>query len=271
MKLGISNIAWDARSEEHTSELQSPAMISWVEIAPTKVWSAPDAADQIQIEAIRNSWAKDGFQIAALQSLLFGHPELTVFNGAEARGATEAYLRKIICLAGGLGAGALVFGSPKNRLVNGCPAREIEPIAHSFFRSMAERAVEVKTCFCLEPNPPAYGCDYVTTIAEALRVIREIDHPGLRLNLDTGILTMNGESPEDSIEEAFPWIGHVHVSEPQLAGVGSGGVDHRRIGRILKDLNYRGWVSIEMRAGGSQSNPAAVETALRTANEFYAG
>jgi len=269
MKLAISNIAWEPQEEPAVREMMQRYGAAGVEIAPTKVWSSPAETEPNDISAVRQSWAKDGFHVAALQSLLFGHPELTVFDGDQARIATEEYLEKIIQLAGQLGAGALVFGSPKNRRAGTKPSAEIEQIASGFFERMAEAAVMSNTCFCLEPNPPQYGCDYVTNVNEALSVIRDIDHPGLRLNLDTGIMTMNQEPVETTIEAAFPWIGHVHLSEPQLATVGSGGVDHGRIGRALNNLNYTGWVSIEMRAGAAGTNSSSVETALRAATEFY--
>jgi sugar phosphate isomerase/epimerase len=271
MKIAISNIAWEQGEEAAIRDLMKRYGAAGVELAPTKIWSKPDQARANEIVEIREGWLREGFQVAAMQSLLFGHPEMTIFDGDGARTATEEYLKRIIQLGGQLGAGALVFGSPKNRLVGKRPLEETQPIAQGFFETMAENAVQSKTCFCLEPNPTQYGCDYVTTVEEALGVIREIDHPGLRLNLDTGILTMNGEPVESTLEAAFPWIGHVHISEPQLGVIGSGGVDHARIGGTLKQLGYMGWVSIEMRSGDKGTNAARAETALRTAAEFYAG
>ncbi|MBV8846005.1 MAG: sugar phosphate isomerase/epimerase [Bryobacterales bacterium] len=269
MKLAVSNIAWEPLEEPAVREIMRRYGAAGVEIAPTKVWGSPADTEPDEVTAVRRSWAKDGFKVAALQSLLFAHPELTIFDGDAARAATEQYLEKIIQLAGRLGAGALVFGSPKNRLAGTKPRAEIEQIARGFFQRMADAAVASNTCFCLEPNPPEYGCDYVTNVNEALSVIRDIDHPGLRLNLDTGIMTMNREPVEPTIEAAFPWIGHVHLSEPRLATVGSGAVDHRRIGRALNNFNYTGWVSIEMRAQAGGTNSSSVETALRAATEFY--
>jgi sugar phosphate isomerase/epimerase len=271
LKIAISNIAWEQVEEPAIRELMRRYGAAGVEIAPTKIWPIPDKAGAQETTAVRESWCRDGFQVVAMQSLLFGHPELTIFDGDDARAATEDYLQNIIRIAGCLGAGALVFGSPKNRLRGSRPSSEIDRIAGGFFRAMAESAVESSTCFCLEPNPPEYGCDYVTTVNEALEVIKAIDHPGLRFNLDTGILTMNGEPVESTLEAAFSWIGHVHISEPQLGLVGSGGVAHKRIGTALRGLGYDGWVSIEMRSGGHGTNLERVETALKTAVECYAG
>jgi sugar phosphate isomerase/epimerase len=269
MKIAISNIAWEPAEDDTVRALMREFGTAGVELAPTKIWSNPATASEAEVDRARREWNNAGFQVAALQSLLFGRPELTVFDGEQSRAATGDYLQQVMLVAGRLGAGALVFGSPKNRRIGNTQPAEIERIARGFFQAMAKSAVVSNTCFCLEPNPPEYGCDYVTTVDEALEVIRAIDHPGLRLNLDTGIMAMNREPVEATIEAALPWIGHIHLSEPQLAVVGSGAVDHARIAEVLKKLGYDGWVSIEMRSSGNGANATAVESALKAAHEFY--
>ena len=58
---------------------------------------------------------------------------------------------------------------------------------------------------------------------------------------------MAGEDIESAIANALPLVCHFHVSEPNLMQIGIGGTDHPKFGRVLADLNYKRWISIEMR------------------------
>ena len=68
------------------------------------------------IAEYRRSWEDRGLQIVSLQSLLFGRSDLQLFGDDGVRAALADYLRRVIDFGAPLGAHALVFGSPKNRL-----------------------------------------------------------------------------------------------------------------------------------------------------------
>jgi sugar phosphate isomerase/epimerase len=128
-------------------------------------------------------------------------------------------------------------------------------------------------CFCIEPNAAAYGCDFVRDTSEGIGLVAAVDDPGFRLHLDGGVMTMNGEAIEDALAAALPHLTHLHISEPNLAPVGAGGTDHRRIAAALRTLGYQGWTSIEMRAAAppGESNLPGVRTALELALATYGG
>ena len=42
----------------------------------------------------------------------------------------------------------------------------------------------------MEANPPEYGADFVTRAAEAIELVKAVNHPGFRLHLDTGCMTL---------------------------------------------------------------------------------
>jgi D-psicose/D-tagatose/L-ribulose 3-epimerase len=268
MKISISNIAWDAAEDEAVAALLDEFKVKGVEVAPTKVWPSPEAVGDAAARAYRGMWNSRGVEVVAFQALLFGRPELCLFTSDEAREKTFDYLCAIIRLAEKLGAGALVFGSPKNRVAGDLPASRALDIAAEFCGRLGEVAARHHTCFCIEPNPAAYGCDFVRTAAEGLELVRRVNHPGFRLHLDAGALTLNGEDYERTIEECFEWTAHFHVSEPNLELVGGRGTPHHRIARTLRALGYRRWVSIEMR-GGLMTPNAAVRAALDFVTATY--
>ena len=153
MKLAISNIAWPTSEEEMAARIMQEAQIGGVEVAPTKLWPKPLEATDDDLARYRHFWAAHGIAIVAVQSLLFGRPDLTIFENAVKRRETLAYLRRIMRLSAQLGAHVLVFGSPKNRKVNDLPPATVETIAVDFFHAAGEVAAAYELLLCIEPNP----------------------------------------------------------------------------------------------------------------------
>jgi sugar phosphate isomerase/epimerase len=178
-----------------------------------------------------------------MQALLFGRAELTLFESPAVRRQALEYLARIIQLGGWLGARALVFGSPLNRRVQGRALKEMLPLACDTFRWLGDQARACGTCFCIEANHSVYGCDFVTTLAEAVELVQHVAHPGFGLHLDAGGLALTGESLANlSVQPR-----HYHISEPHLAPVGSADTDHATLARQLVQLGYHGWLSVEVR------------------------
>jgi sugar phosphate isomerase/epimerase len=270
MKLAVSNIAWAPQEDDQAAELLRSAGVGAIEIAPTKYWPAPCAPTAESIKEVRSRWADRGMQIVALQSLLFGCPQLSIFGDASMRRATADYLRTILDIAHGLGAKALVFGSPKNRDRQERSFVAAIAEAAEFFRPLAQHAADLNCAIAFEPNPTQYGCNFCTTVAESLALLEAVDHPGLRLNLDIGIMHLNGEPMDETVRRALPWMAHIHLSEPNLATIGTADTPHALAARSLQSAGWRGYVSIEMRSQtGGQSNLAALRQALTVVSEYY--
>ena len=85
MKLAISNIAWPHEAEPGAAEIMAANRIGGVEIAPTKIWPKPLTASDDEIDRYRRFWLNHGIQVVAIQSLLFGRPDLNIFGAAEKR------------------------------------------------------------------------------------------------------------------------------------------------------------------------------------------
>jgi D-psicose/D-tagatose/L-ribulose 3-epimerase len=264
MQLCVSNIAWAADQDQAAAEILRKHGIDAVEVAPTKYWPAPCAPSDNEIQRVRLYWTQYGLPIHAMQSLLFGMPELNLFPANQAADAVD-YLKHILRIGAALGATRFVFGSPKNRDRRQLDEQTARKQAIEIFRQLAEVADELGTIFCIEPNPVVYNCNFMTNAAEALAVVGAVDHPGLGLHLDSGIMCLNGESPEVAIASAGPLLKHFHISQPQLAPVDDKGpVDHAKIAQALRNNQYDGYVSVEMR---SAENPAENLVRLNAACE----
>jgi sugar phosphate isomerase/epimerase len=266
VKLAVSNIAWPRDQDEAVAELFRRFGITGIEVAPTKLFPQPLEATDAEIDMAREFWTERGIAIVAAQALLFGKPELTIFESKEVRERTLKYLKGIVRLCARLRAGALVFGSPKNRRIGSMPRVEADRIATEFFTQLGEAAASAGTCIVLEANPPVYGADYITTAAEAIELVTQVNHPGWRLHLDTGCMALAGDSIPESFARGTPLLRHFHVSAPNLDPPhAAAAVDHAVFAAELRRIGYGGWVSLEMR----ETQPFEI-TAFAECLEWYA-
>lgn len=247
MKTAISNIAWNLADDAWVADLMVELGVTGVEIAPTKIWQKPLLATATELRDYRRFWEQRGIRIVAMQSLLFGRADFQVFEDRGKRDELLQYLDGIMALAGALGAGPLVFGSPKNRKVGGRPRAEVDAIALDFFRRAGDAAVKHGVTLCIEPNPTQYECDYVTCAQQGLELVRAVDHPGFRLHLDAAGMTLAKDPLGASLQSALGYLSHFHVSEPFLGAIGQGGVEHGVLAGALRRLGYANWTSVEMR------------------------
>lgn len=268
-RLAASNIAWEPADDDAVAAVLRRAGFAGVEIAPTKRWESPIEASKKEIAEYRAQWEKRGLKVVAMQALLFGRPDLQLFGSTVVRRALREYLMALIEMAQGLGATALVFGSPKNRKRGKMPMAEANEIACEFFREMGALAVSRGSVVCIEPNPPSYDCDFVNTTAEAVALCEAIASRGVKVQGDMGAIATVGDRPSVALESARGWIGHVHVSEPELAEI-TDSTAQAEGSKALADAKYAGWVSIEMRAA-SGSRVEAVERAARIVHRLYHG
>jgi D-psicose/D-tagatose/L-ribulose 3-epimerase len=265
MKLAVSQIAWTPAENDAAHTLMRSKGIELIELVPSRKWPDPRLESNGASERWRLELEQQGLRPVALQALLFGRPELKVFESDTARPCID-YLKAIIRLAAGLGPVALVFGSPRNRFRGNLPLDEARRRAISFFSELGEYSARHGVKLCLEPNPPAYGCDFLTTAREVMSFVRETKTPGLFLQLDVGALSMNGEDPSTIVSDAGKLIGHTHASEPHLAPFGQPVGPHAAVARALKNVGYDGAVSLEMKSNGLE----ALETAVDYLAEIYA-
>jgi sugar phosphate isomerase/epimerase len=271
VKLVVSNLAWAAHEEPEIAQLLQKLGIKHIEIAPTKVWDEPLKITDKQIKDYLDFWAKHGIKLVAFQAMMFPRPDLKLFESAENRAETLEYLKGFIRLAGKMGVGVMVFGSPKNRQRGKMPEAEAQKIAKQFFTELGDEAQKHNVHFLIEPNAPQYACDFVTVAKEGVDIVKAVGNPGFGLHLDIGCMTMAGEDPGAAITAAGPLIQHFHISSPMLEAVEDReDVHHQLAGDTLRQIGYDNFVSIEMRPGEEGTNAARVKTAIELARKYYA-
>ena len=269
MRIAISNIAWDVNEDDAVAALLQTKNIDAIDIAPGKYFPDPVQTNEAAIKRVNQYWRARGIHITGMQGLLFATTGLNLFADQSIQQKMLDRLEAIARIAGQLDAKKLVFGSPKNRDRSHLSDQQTQSIALEFFHQLGDRAAKHGVCFCLEPNPEQYGANFMCDSIDTGEMVAAINHPAIKMQLDTGALTINQESIADIVGKYQSLIGHIHASEPDLHTLGDGGCDHQYIANTLKPNLADLIVTIEMRASDSEPHLNAIERALDLAINAY--
>lgn len=264
-ELSVSNIAFPVGELDASLALLSELGIEAIEVAPHNIFGRWDVSDA-EIDAFRKRLTEGSMHCIALQGILFNVGEAHLFASADRREALYRHLVLVAKMAGRLGAGACVFGAPRLRDPGDLEPEQASAIAADFLRRIGSVFASEGTRLSFEPNARHYACRFVTTTTEAIDLMKEVNVPGVGLQIDTGTVFLEHEKPE-VLMQAAPYAAHAHVSEPDLAPVGSTEVDHHPLAEALRRSGYAGSLSIEMKE--TRDWPQAVRSAVAFTRETY--
>lgn len=247
MPIAISNIAWDICDDSIMQPLLQSYNIKHVDIAPLKYFPSTNETTLEMIKHFKTEWAEFDIQFNSMQSLFFGMPNLNIFSDTATQNKIIEHFNRLFFIANHLGITSLVFGSPKNRDATGLSTDESSKIAVSFFRQLGTFATQYNVLICLEPNPECYGANFLTTTHETAEIVKRINMPTVKLQFDTGSLTINNENPFDILKNYSHLVGHIHISEPNLAPIGRHETDHDKMSSALTKYLPNKIYTIEMR------------------------
>lgn len=247
MKLAVSSIAWENPLDTAILAMLRDAGITGIEIAPTKCWPEWRGMNIAAARAIAAQYQDSGFTIPSFQAILFAKPNLKLFGDADTRRALHDHLLRVADIAAAMGAEKLVFGAPHNRHPGDLTPEDCFNIARDFFVHLAPFYAERGVILALEPNPTAYGCQFITNSHEGRELVKAVNHPAFRLHLDAACMFLAEESGANAIRENADILCHFHASEPQLGAFDAPQAPHAANATALKDIKYPGWVVLEMR------------------------
>ncbi|MEG0180045.1 MAG: TIM barrel protein [Oscillospiraceae bacterium] len=240
MNLSVSNIAIANTDDDEAYAMLQRCGYNGLEIAPSRfIGSAPYnhlAIAKAKAIEIKNKY---GFSIPSMQSIWYGEIG-NIFSSDDAK-RLSLYTCKAIDFAKAIKCPSLVFGCPKNRYVlDGQSVNDVVP----FFTDIANSAFNAGSSIALEANPPIYGTNFINTTKDAFDFARNIPH--LMVNYDVGTCIINRESLH-ILGDNISLVSHIHVSEPELAPIEHREL-HRELAELLREKEYKGFVSIEMKA-----------------------
>lgn len=219
-----------------------------LELAPFTVGAEPHRLPALRRAELRRAAADAGLRIGALHWLLLAPQGLSITSAdPRVRTATFDVIEGLVGLAADLGARVLVHGSPKQRVVpaddrDGAVARAIDAFAHA-----GRAAAAAGVTYCIEPLSHQ-ETDFITSVAEAVAIVDQVDSPGLRTMLDCRAARL---SEADAVPELLGRhvptgvIRHVHLNDRNGRAPGQGDDRFAPVLVALRDLGYTGDVGVE--------------------------
>lgn len=170
---------------------------------------------------------------------------LTTMDSAT-RDRTVAYLIELIKLCDDLGGQLMVLGSPQQRnLTEGQSMNEAMANAAEVLRSIVPALADHNVKIALEPLGPEEG-NFLNTAADARSLQAEVDSDQIGLHLDVKAMSCESIPIPDLIRHHQDALLHFHANDPNRQGPGMGAVDFRPIFAALHEIDYGGWVSVEV-------------------------
>jgi sugar phosphate isomerase/epimerase len=246
MKYAICNELFGEMTFEATCQMIAKYGFQGIEIAPFTVFRDPKQVRSTTIREIRNALRQTGVQFAGFH-WLFLSPEGLHITSPDSiiRERSWDHLRRLIDIAGELGGGGLILGSPKQRHVTGISHEQGIKYLRQGLAKIAVHAEERNSRVLIEALP-AEHTNIINTLEEARRLIRDIDQAGVDGMFDFHNCADESLSWPELIETYFDIIRHVHLNENNGSYPGTGTSDFLTAFRMLRKKGYTGWVSLEI-------------------------
>ena len=223
-----------------------------VELAPFTLLPATDAFDVRDVSAERRAEIKQqaadaGLEVVGLHWLLAKTSGFYLTSPQPAvRQATAEYIKQLAKLCGDLGGKLMVLGSPQQRnLLPGVGYDEAEAYAAEVLRAAMPACAEHDVTIALEPLGPAEG-NFMLTAHSAIHLAEMVDSPHCKLHLDVKAMSSEVNPIDVIINDSREWLVHFHANDPNLLGPGMGDVQYGPIMTALAEINYHGWISLEV-------------------------
>lgn len=248
MKFAICQELFEDTSWEDQCRMIADIGYTGVEVAPFTISSDLPSVPREQLDAMKATATAHGLEIIGLHWLLAKTDGFHLTSpDADVRRRTADYLKLLARTCRTLGGSVLVFGSPPQRnLRDGVTTAEGMTYAAGIFRDAMSEFAAQEVQLCMEPLT-TLETNFINTCADAVALMDMVDHPAFVLHQDVkAMLGAESDSIPELIHRHKDVCGHFHVNDSNLLGPGMGETDFHPILGALLEVDYQGWVSVEV-------------------------
>ena len=247
MKFAICNETFQDWPFEKAFAFAAECGYTGLEMAPFTISNhVTDISAEKRAEVRRQAEAA-GLEIVGLHWLLAKTEGLYLTTpDADVRAKTTEYLGHLARFCADLGGKVMVFGSPQQRdLLPGVTHDEAMEHAAAVISAAVPVLEETQVTLALEPLAPQ-ETDFMRHASDAVRLAEMIGSPQVRLHLDCKAMSSESIPIPELIRQHHAMLAHFHANDPNRQGPGFGEVDFVPILEALGQIDYRGWVSVEV-------------------------
>ena len=247
MKYAICNETFEGWDHARVCRRVAELGYTGLEVAPfTLALRITDVTSARRAE-LRQQAESEGVQIIGLHWLLAKTEGFHLTStDPTVRKRTGEYFAELTRAAADLGGDILVLGSPFQRNIpDGCTHAEADDLAADTLGHCLKVLEASRVYLCLEPLTPA-ETNFMNTAACGVSLIRKLGHPFVKLHLDVKAMSAEVAPTPDVIRANREHLHHFHANDPNKRGPGFGDTDFRPIFKALREVEYAGWVSVEV-------------------------
>lgn len=247
MKFAICNETFQDWPFEKAFSFARELGYTGIEFAPfTMALSAYDISPARRAE-VKRQVADAGLETIGLHWLLAKTEGYYLTTpDAAVRRRTSDYLSELARLCRDLEGNLLVLGSPMQRnLLPGVTHDAAMRYAADVIQDAVPTFAECGVTLAVEPLGPQEG-DFLRTAALGVELVEMVAAPQCRLHLDVKAMSSEGKPIPQIIRDSARHLIHFHANDANRRGPGMGEIDFVPIFAALKEIDYRGWVSVEV-------------------------
>lgn len=247
MKYAICNETFVDWPFERACAATAAAGYTGIELAPFTFNLDVRQFSAAQRETARRQAEAAGLEVVGLHWLLAKTTGFHVTSpDAAVRRATAEYLAELVRCCRDVGGSLMVFGSPLQRnLAPGMTHDEGQKFAADVLQQIVPVLEDCDVTFAVEPLGPAEG-NFLNTAALGAELIQMVGSPYCRLHLDCKAMSTEPTPIPELLKTHRQLLHHFHANDPNKLGPGMGELDFVPILSALAEIDYRGWVSVEV-------------------------
>ncbi len=254
MKLAICNETFESWSTaagfpfERVFEYVRRIGYEGIEIAPFTIADDARLVSAAKRIEIRQLAKQHGLTITGLHWLLARTDGYYLTSpDAAVRQKTTDYFLELTRLCADLGGKFMVLGSPKQRnLLPGVSKEQALDYAADVLQQVLPLLEKCDVQIAIEPLSTK-ETDFLTTAAETVELIRKIGAPHrIALHLDCKAMCAESTPIPELIRQNREHFIYFHVNDPNLQGPGFGELQFGPIFDALREIQYKGWASVEV-------------------------
>jgi sugar phosphate isomerase/epimerase len=247
MKLAICNETFKDWPFDQAFAFARECGYTGIEFAPFTINKNAAAITAEQRATVRGQAEQAGLDVVGLHWLLaFTEGYYLTSPEADVRQRTAGYVGELARFCRDLGGKILVLGSPQQRnLLPGVTHDQAMEFAADVLKKAMPVLQECGVTLAVEPLGPEEG-DFLRTAELGVQLIQMVDSPNCRLHLDVKAMASEAKPVADVVRENAEYLVHFHANDANRRGPGMGNIDFLPILKALQDVNYRGWVSVEV-------------------------
>lgn len=239
-KLGIEVFYWLDNWSDDQISCFSKAQAVGCQAVEISLITGPD----MNIRAFRDTLDRYGLSVFASMGLPLDK-DITSPDASTRRAGIE-YLKRCVETAAQLGS-PLLGGLPYVPWLHFPEDKDLRPYKERSAKSLcevAETAYNLGIIICVEIIN-RFETYLFNTVAEAVDYLALVNHPAVKLQLDTYHMNMEEDDLPEAIRQAGSRIGHFHCADSNRKLPGKGHLDWASIKTALDEVRYDGALIIE--------------------------